>query len=109
MPPGKRCIKNKWVFKVKRNGIFRARLVACGYSQIPGMDFQEHFAPVVNDTSYCIMIAVKMMMGLKAKIVNIETAFLHSDLEEEIYMDAPEGIGVTEDEVVKLNGLVQSA
>ena len=74
-----------------------------------GMDFQEHFAPVVNDTSYCIMIAVKMMMGLKAKIVNIETAFLHSDLEEEIYMDAPEGIGVTEDEVVKLNGLVQSA
>ena len=58
------------------------------------------------------MIAVMMMMGLKAKIVDIETAFLHGDLEEEIYMDAPEGIGATEDEVVKLEqtiyGLVQS-
>ena len=75
MPTGTRCVKNKWVFKVKRNGIFCARLVACGYSQIPGMDFQEHFAPIVNDTSYRIMIAVMMMMGLKAKIVNIEMAF----------------------------------
>ena len=59
------------------------------------------------------MIAVMMMMGLKAKIVDIETAFLHGDLEEEIYMDAPEGIRATEDEVVKLEqtiyGLVQSA
>ena len=75
MPTGKRWIKNKWVFKVKRNGIFCARLVACGYSQIPGMDFQEHFAPIMNNTSYRIMIAVMMMMGLKAKIVNIEMAF----------------------------------
>ena len=49
------------------------------------------------------MIAVMMMMGLKAKIVDIETAFLHGDLKEEIYMDAPEGIGATEDEVVKLD------
>ena len=67
MPAEKRCVKNKWVFKVKRNGIFRARLVACGYSQIPGVDFQEHFAPVVNDTSYRIMIAVMMMMGFKGQ------------------------------------------
>ena len=106
MPTGKRCVKNKWVFKVKRNGIFRAQLVACGYSQIPGVDFQEHFAPVVNDTSYRIMIAIMIMMGLKAKIVDIETAFLHGDLEEEIYMDAPEGIGATEDEVVKLEQMI---
>ena len=48
------------------------------------------------------MIAMMMSMGMKAKIVDIETAFLHGDLEEEIYMDAPEGIGATEDEVVKL-------
>ena len=59
------------------------------------------------------MIAVMMMMGLKARIVDIETAFLHGDLEEEIYMDTPEGIRATEDKVVKLQqtiyGLVQSA
>ena len=54
--------------------------MACGYSQIPGVDFQEHFAPVVNDVSYRIMIAMMMSMGMKAKIVDIETAFLHGDL-----------------------------
>ena len=51
-------------------------------------------------TSYCIMIAMMMSMGMKAKIVDIETAFLHGDLEEEIYMDAPEGIGATEDRIL---------
>ena len=75
MPNRKRCVKHKWVFKVKRNGIFQARLVACGYSQIPGVDFGDHFAPVVNDVSYRMMIAIMMMCRLKAKIVNIETAF----------------------------------
>ena len=77
-------------------------MVACGYSQIPGVDFGDHFAPVVNDVSYRTMIAIMMMCGLKAKIVDIETAFLHGDLEEEIYMEAPEGIGAKNDEVVLL-------
>ena len=102
MPNGKRCVKHKWVFKVKQNGVFRARLVACGYSQIPGVDFGDHFAPVVNDISYQTMIAIMMMCGLKAKIVDVETAFLHGDLDKEIYMEAPEGIGAKEDEVVFL-------
>jgi len=38
-PSERRCVKNKWVFKINRNGIFRARLVACGYSQVPRVDF----------------------------------------------------------------------
>jgi Reverse transcriptase (RNA-dependent DNA polymerase) len=50
VPKNRRCIKCKWVFDVKRNGVFRARLVACGYSQIPGVDFQDYYSPVVNDT-----------------------------------------------------------
>jgi hypothetical protein len=37
IPSNRRCVKSKWVFKIKRNGVFRARLVACGYSQIPGV------------------------------------------------------------------------
>jgi Reverse transcriptase (RNA-dependent DNA polymerase) len=39
VPKDRRCIKCKWIFKNKRNGVFRARLVACGYSQVPGVDF----------------------------------------------------------------------
>ena len=41
LPNSHTCSKDKWVFKIKRNGIFRAQLVACGYSQVPGFDFQE--------------------------------------------------------------------
>jgi hypothetical protein len=46
IPQDRRTIKCKWIFKIKRNGVFRARLVACGFSQIPGVDFNESFAPV---------------------------------------------------------------
>jgi hypothetical protein len=44
VPKDRRCIKCKWIFKIKRNGVFRARLVACRYSQVPGDDFNESLA-----------------------------------------------------------------
>ena len=75
MPEGRRLVKCKWVFKIKRNGVFRARLVACGYSQVPGVDYSENYSPVVNDVSYRIMILATLFWGLDAKIVDVETAF----------------------------------
>jgi len=114
MPPERRCVKNKWIFKIKRNGIFRARLVACGCSQIPGVDHDEFFAPVVNDMTFRILIICIIMANLSAKIVDVETAFLHGDLEGiEIYMDCQQGLEAKPDECLLLNktiyGLVQSA
>ena len=41
-PPNQWCVKNKWVFKIKRNGVCQVRLVACRYSQVPGIDFSEN-------------------------------------------------------------------
>jgi Reverse transcriptase (RNA-dependent DNA polymerase) len=52
VPEGRRTIKCNGIFKINRNGIFRARLVACGYRQIPGIDFKESSAPVINDVSF---------------------------------------------------------
>ena len=52
IPPNWRCVKSKWVFKIKRDGTFRARIVACGYSQIPGVNFSDNYAPVVNDITF---------------------------------------------------------
>ena len=39
MPPNQCCVKNKWVFKIKCNGVYQMHLIACGYSQVPGIDF----------------------------------------------------------------------
>ena len=86
IPKGRRCVKSKWVFDIKRSGTFKTRLVACGYSQIPGVDFTESYAPVINDVCWRILIIVMMVMKLTSKIIDVETAFLFGDLEEEVYM-----------------------
>jgi hypothetical protein len=52
MSVGRRCVKRKWVFNIKRNGVFRAQLMACGYSQVPGLDFNDSVTSVVNDVSF---------------------------------------------------------
>ena len=50
-PNDLRLVGCRWVFKVKRNGVYCARLVVKGFSQIPGMDFSENYSPVVNDVT----------------------------------------------------------
>jgi hypothetical protein len=111
MPEGKKCIKCKWVLDIKRNGIFRARLVACGYSQIPGQDFTNAYSPAMNDITIHIMLLTKLVHNLESKLADVETAFLYGILEELIFMECPEGLSIKDDEVVQLDrtiyGLVQ--
>jgi hypothetical protein len=113
IPQDRRTIKCKWIFKIKRNGVFRSRLVACGYSQISGVNFNESFAPVVNDVSFRIILSAKLLWYLQASIVDVETAFLHGDLQEEIYMNVPKGMNQDDNTCILLKktiyGLVQSA
>jgi Reverse transcriptase (RNA-dependent DNA polymerase) len=113
VPKDRRLIKNKWVFDIKRTGVFCARLVACGYSQIPGIDFQESYSPVVNDAVFRIIIILQIIWKLPAVIIDIETAFLHGELNESIYMMAPKGTNLKNHECVHLDkalyGLVQAA
>jgi hypothetical protein len=52
-------MKNKWIFKVKRNGIFRARLVTCDCNPAPGIDFNEIYTAVKNNVSFRIMMIAK--------------------------------------------------
>jgi hypothetical protein len=103
IPAGRRCIKHKWVWNIKRNDVFCAHLVACGYSQVAGIDYDENFAPVINDVTYQILLIVKILWNLKGVIVDVEAALLHGNLEGcEIYMDAPEGLQATADKCVIL-------
>ena len=92
IPENRRLIRNKWVFKIKRDGTYRARLVALGYSQIPGVDYTDNFAAVAHDVSFRIALARMMVEKLDSLVMDVETAFLYGDIEEEIFMKSPVGM-----------------
>jgi Reverse transcriptase (RNA-dependent DNA polymerase) len=113
MEPGRACTKHKWVFEIKRDGTFRARLVACGYSKKTEVDFQESYSPVINDVVFRILIVLHIIWGLTAALLDVEVAFLNGELDEKIYMECPEGMVRQKNDVVPLlkpmYGLVQAA
>ena len=86
IPENRKLIGNKWVFKIKRDGTYRARLVALGYSQIPGIDYTENFASVSHS------LARLMVEKLDSLVIHVETAFLYGDIEEESFMKSPVGM-----------------
>lgn len=96
-PVKKKVIGCKWVFKRKLGipGIERARhksrLVAKGYSQREGIDFQEIFSPVVKHVTIRLMLSAVALFNLELEQMDVKTAFLHGTLEEKIYMEHPEG------------------
>ena len=92
IPSNRRLFGNKWVFKIKRDGTYRARLVALGYSQIPAVDYTEYFAPVAHDVSFRIALARIMVEKLDSLVTDVETAFLYGEIDEEIFMKSPVGI-----------------
>ena len=77
VPKGRRLVGNKWVFKLKRNGIYHVRLCALGCSQIPGIDFSDNFAPVIHDVTFRIVLTRKLVEKLSSKRIDVETAFLY--------------------------------
>ena len=92
IPNNRRLIGNKWVFKIQRDGTYRARLVALGYSQNQGVDYTDNFAPVAHDVSFRIALARMMVEKLDSLVLDVETAFLYGDIEEEMFMKSPVGM-----------------
>ena len=72
IPNDRRLIGNKWVFKIKRDGAYTARLVALGYSQIPGVDYTDNFAPVTDDVTFRIALARMMVEKLDSLVMDVE-------------------------------------
>ena len=91
LPANRKGIGTKWVFKKKKNGVYRSRLVAKGYDQIAGVDFQYNFAPVTSEVTLRILLVTWIVNNLFAEIADVQTAFLHGDLEEEIFIKIPPG------------------
>jgi len=70
-------------------------VVACGYNQIPGVDFTKNYAPLVNDVTMRILIIAMIVWALDALVIDVETSSISVNLEKEIYMDLPEGMEET--------------
>ncbi|KAG8481596.1 hypothetical protein CXB51_026522 [Gossypium anomalum] len=104
LPKGKKTVRCKWVFKKKEGtpGVeepkYKARLVAKGYSQVPGVDFTDVFSPVVKHSSIRALLGIVTMHDLELEQLDVKTAFLHGELEEDIYMQQPEGFTVSKKE-----------
>lgn len=102
LPPGKSAIKVKYIFKRKDNGRYKARLVAMGYSQIPGLDFNQTYAPVVSKQSLRTLFALASMEKWNIFQMDVKTAFLHAPLQEDIYVEACDGMQVPKGSFLKL-------
>ena len=96
LPRGRKVLQNKWVYRIKHEGDekkerYIAKLVVKGFSQKEGIDFTEIFSPVVKMSSIRVILGLVATLDLECEQLDVKTAFLHGELEEEIYMEQPEG------------------
>ena len=96
LPGGRKPLKTKWVYKLKHGASgelksYKVRLVACGYAQILGVDFDETYSPVSRLTSLRILFAISAQLRLRIHQMDVDTAFLNAEVSEEIYIKPPEG------------------
>ena len=99
LPKGKRALKNKWVYKLKTEQQssqprYKVRLVVKGFGQKKGIDFEEIFSPVVKMSSIRVVLGLAASLNLEIEQLDVKTVFLHGNLDEEIYMNRPEGFKV---------------
>jgi hypothetical protein len=95
-PHGKSVVTSKWIYKIKHaeDGSvekFKARFVARGFSQKEGIDYDEIFAPVARYTSIRIIISLALVFDWKLHQMDVKTAFLNGEVEQEVYIEQPEG------------------
>lgn len=117
LPQGRDAIGSKWVYKRKlddKNKVvgYKAWLVAQGFSQKFGTDYDEVFAPVIRSSTFRLLLAVSARRKHIVKQFDINSAFLNGELEEDIFLKQPQGCKIN-NQVFKLHkslyGLTQAA
>jgi hypothetical protein len=109
LPHGHCAITLKWVFKLKRDEAgaivkHKAHLVARGFMQREGIDFDDTFTPVARMESVRLLFALDVQEGWRVYHMDVKSAFLNGDLKEEVYVYQPSGFAIPgkEDKVLRL-------
>ena len=90
LPEGCRPVGNHWVFARKSNGQYKAHLVAQGFTQAFRIDYQDTFSPIAHFEMFRTLMALMVLHDWELEALNVKTAFLYRNLDEEIYMKQPE-------------------
>ncbi|RVW33229.1 Retrovirus-related Pol polyprotein from transposon RE1 [Vitis vinifera] len=113
LPQGKKVVGCKWVFAVKVNpdgsvARLKARLVARGYAQTYGVDYSDTFSPIAKLNSVRLFISIVASQQWMIHQLDIKNAFLHGDLEEEVYLEQPPGFVAQGDKEIQAFGMNKS-
>ena len=108
LPPSKSAVGCKWVYKIKTwtDGsveCYKARLVARGFTQEYGIDYEETFAPVARLTSVRSLLAVAVVRHWPLFQMDVKNTFLNGDLLEEVYMQPSPGYPASQNQVCRLH------
>ena len=110
LPKWRKELKDKWVFKLKNDNKkllkYKTRLVVKGFGQKQGIDFDESFSSVVKMCSIRVILELAASINLDLEQLNLKTAFLHGDLDEEIFMEQSEGFKIKVKEVWNLKKIL---
>lgn len=106
-PADVKPITCRWVFNAKRDDKnqvqeYKARLVARGFCQVEGIDFEDSYAPVTRAESVRVLIALATHKDWKVLQFDVSNAFLNGTLEEDVYVQAPEGVKIRDNQCLKL-------
>jgi len=98
-PKDRNIVGSKWVYKIKKNSDgsvikYKSRLVAQGFTQEPSIDFKETYAPVSRATTVRTLFAIAASIGFEVTQVDISTAYVNAEVEEEIFMKQPQGFEI---------------
>ena len=102
-PAGKSVVTSRWLYKIKHAADgsvekYKARFAARGFTQKEGIDYDETFAHVAKYTTIRTIISLAAVFGWKLHKMDVKTTFLNGKIEEEVYIEQPEGFVTWEED-----------
>jgi Reverse transcriptase (RNA-dependent DNA polymerase) len=100
-PKDHKVVGSKWVFHIKHGPDsevqkYKACMVAQGFTQIEGLNYDKTFAPITKFASFCLILALATQLNLEIHQMDVKAAYLNGKLKEEIFMEPPPGFDVPE-------------